>query len=93
MKHFMRPYKNLGNIVLLGAAAMGAVAPPGACAQAMRIVQVLDAPNLLLLGNGSQGYLGVDVTDVDQEKAQAQGVYPRRRPDRLSAPDHRALGL
>jgi membrane-associated protease RseP (regulator of RpoE activity) len=71
MKHFMRPYKNLGNIVLLGAAAMGAVAPPGACAQAMRIVQVLDAPNLLLLGNGSQGYLGVDVTDVDQEKAQA----------------------
>jgi membrane-associated protease RseP (regulator of RpoE activity) len=71
MKHLMGPYKNLGNIVLLGAAAMVAIAPPGVRAQSMRIVQVLETPNPLLMGNGSQGYLGVDVTDVDQEKAQA----------------------
>jgi membrane-associated protease RseP (regulator of RpoE activity) len=71
MKHFMGPYRNLGNIVLLGAAAMVAIASPGARAQTMRIVQVLEEPTPLLMGNGSQGYLGVDVTDVDQEKAQS----------------------
>ena len=71
MKHFMGPYRNLGNVVLLGAVAMVAIAPPGVRAQSMRIVQVLETPNPLLMGNGSQGYLGVDVTDVDQEKAQA----------------------
>ena len=71
MKHFMGPYRNLGNVVLLGAVAMVAIAPPGARAQTMRIVQVLEEPTPLLMGNGSQGYLGVDVTDVDQEKAQA----------------------
>jgi membrane-associated protease RseP (regulator of RpoE activity) len=71
MKHFMGPYRDLGNVVLLGAVAMVAIAPPGARAQTMRIVQVLEEPTPLLMGNGSQGYLGVDVTDVDQEKAQA----------------------
>jgi membrane-associated protease RseP (regulator of RpoE activity) len=71
MKHLLRPYRNLGNAVLLGTAAMVAIAPLGARAQTMRIVQVLEEPNPLFMGNGSQGYLGVDVTDVDQEKAQA----------------------
>jgi hypothetical protein len=45
--------------------------PEGARAQATRIVQILEEPGPLLMGSGSQGYLGVDVADVDQEKAQA----------------------
>jgi S1-C subfamily serine protease len=53
---------------LLGVAAGLA---PGARAQATRILQILEEPSPLLLGASSQGYLGVDLADVDQEKAQA----------------------
>jgi membrane-associated protease RseP (regulator of RpoE activity) len=71
MKHFLRPYRNLGFIVLLGAAAFVAVAPPGARAQGRELVQLLAGDNALLLHATSQGYLGVDLADLDQEKAQA----------------------
>jgi membrane-associated protease RseP (regulator of RpoE activity) len=47
-----------------------AMTPPLAPAQAREIVQILEGPSLLL-HSSSQGYLGVDLTDVDQEKAQA----------------------
>ncbi len=51
---------------------MGALmALPGASAQATKITQILRGPSPLLLLSSSQGYLGVDLTDVDQEKAQA----------------------
>jgi serine protease Do len=69
MKHILRPCKSFGVVVMLGMAA--ALAPQVAAAQSRQIVAVLRMPHLLLLHAGSQGYLGVDVADVDQEKAQA----------------------
>jgi membrane-associated protease RseP (regulator of RpoE activity) len=71
MKHFLRPYRNLGLIVLLGIAALAAMTPPGARAQGREMVQLMAGADPLLLGAPSQGYLGVDLADVDQEKAQA----------------------
>jgi S1-C subfamily serine protease len=44
---------------------------PGASAQVRGIVSLLQEPSAMLLGGSSQGYLGVDLADVDQEKAQA----------------------
>jgi membrane-associated protease RseP (regulator of RpoE activity) len=44
--------------------------PPLAPAQGREIVRILEGPSLLL-HSSSQGYLGVDLTDVDPEKAQA----------------------
>jgi membrane-associated protease RseP (regulator of RpoE activity) len=70
MKHILRPYLSLGFVVLLGLAAAVVVTPPGAAAQARQMIGLLRLPNPLLLHSGSQGYLGVDVADVDQEKAQ-----------------------
>jgi C-terminal processing protease CtpA/Prc len=68
MKRFLRPYRRLGVLVLLGAWA--AMAPPGTAAQTQRIFQQLKDHTPLLHSN-SQGYLGVDLADVDQQKAQA----------------------
>jgi C-terminal processing protease CtpA/Prc len=47
-----------------------AMTPPLAPAQSREIVQILEGSSPLL-HSSSQGYLGVDLTDVDQEKAQA----------------------
>ena len=70
MKHLLRPYHSIGVVALMG--AWVAMAPPGAPAQATGIMQLLQEPSpLLLYSSSSQGYLGVDVTDVDQDKAQA----------------------
>ena len=79
MKHLLRPYRsrpyqsrpypNLALAVLLGIGV--AMAPPGAQAQARGIVELLEEPSPLLLHTNSQGYLGVDLADVDQQKAQA----------------------
>ena len=71
MKHFLRPYRVLGRVVLLGATALAAMAPPVARAQARELAPLLEGDNPLLLGATSQGYLGVDLADLDQEKAQA----------------------
>jgi predicted metalloprotease with PDZ domain len=73
MKHFLRPYRSchvyrLGLVALLAAAAV--TAPP-AHAQARGFVELLRNPSPLLLHSSSQGYLGVDLADVDPEKAQA----------------------
>jgi membrane-associated protease RseP (regulator of RpoE activity) len=75
MKHILRPYRScschsLGIAVLAGMAAL--MAPPGTPAQTAAITQILAQPGpLLLLSSSSQGYLGVDLSDVDQGKAQA----------------------
>ena len=70
MKHILRPYRSLGFIALMG--AWVAMAPPGVPAQATGIMQLLQEPSPMLLhSSSSQGYLGVDLADVDQEKAQA----------------------
>jgi predicted metalloprotease with PDZ domain len=76
MNRFLRPYRSspfhsFGFAVLLGMGAGGAMVPPGAAAQATEITQILEEPSPLLLRASSQGYLGVDLADVDQEKAQA----------------------
>ena len=68
MKHFMRPYRSFGFVMLLG--AWVAMTAPGAAAQRQGIVGLLQEPSKLL-HSSSQGYLGVDLADVDQEKAQA----------------------
>ena len=71
MKHFLRPYHGVGVFVL--AVGVGMVATPrDAAAQAAPMVVLLQGTSPLLLHtSSSQGYLGVDLADVDQEKAQA----------------------
>jgi hypothetical protein len=71
MKHILRPYRSIQFVALLGMGAWLALTPPWARAQARDVVQLLEEPNPLLLHASSQGYLGVDLADVDQEKAQA----------------------
>jgi PDZ domain-containing secreted protein len=66
MKHFLRLYRSFGFGLLLGAWAV--TAPPGAAAQGRGITGLLQEPSKLL-HSSSQGYLGVDLADVDQEKA------------------------
>jgi membrane-associated protease RseP (regulator of RpoE activity) len=66
MKHFLGPYASLGWAVLI----VLALTPPGARAQMRGIDELLQEPSALLHSN-SQGYLGVELADVDQEKAQA----------------------
>jgi C-terminal processing protease CtpA/Prc len=56
---------------MLAVAAWVAMMPRVASAQAGELAQFLDEPTPLLLHAGSQGYLGVDLADVDNEKAQA----------------------
>ena len=71
MKHLLRPYRSFGFMVMFGVGAWLAMAPPAAPAQERLIAQFLEEPTPLLLHSTSQGYLGVDLADVDQEKAQA----------------------
>ena len=75
MKHLLRPdgnrkHWNFSCALLLGVAA-GVAMTPAARAQSLEPVQLLEGGSPLLLGLSSQGYLGVDLSDVDQEKAQA----------------------
>jgi S1-C subfamily serine protease len=72
MKRFLRPYKKSGIVVSLGFMVLAGVATaPAARAQGRGLIDLLDEPSALILHTGSQGYLGVDLADVDQEKAQA----------------------
>jgi len=69
MKHILRPYHSVGCAVLVGMSM--AMAPPGALAQGSGVVEIVQEGSPLLLHSASsQGYLGVDVADVDQDKAQ-----------------------
>jgi membrane-associated protease RseP (regulator of RpoE activity) len=72
MKHFLGPYRSFGVALLLAAGAGLAMAPPGARAQSSELVQLMGQEPSPLLGHSSisQGYLGVDLADLDQEKAQ-----------------------
>jgi membrane-associated protease RseP (regulator of RpoE activity) len=69
MKQLLRPYRSVGFLVLLGIGV--AFAPPGAPAQSRQIVELIQEPSPLIAHSSSQGYLGVDLADVDTEKAQA----------------------
>jgi len=71
MKHFLRLFfrRRLGLTVLLALSV--AIAPQGAKAQSRGLAAFVRIPNPLLMHASSRGYLGVDLSDVDQEKAQA----------------------
>src|SRR5438270_13543710 len=66
MKYFLRPYKILGAATLLGVSLGWLAAPPGAPAQTT-IARIMQEINPLL--SHTQGYLGVLVSDVDNESA------------------------
>lgn len=80
MKHLLRPEKTgknakIGGLPVLGAALAGvllaASVPAGvACAQSMSMSEVLNSSSLLLLHSRAQGFLGIDVGDIDTDRAQ-----------------------
>jgi serine protease Do len=57
----------------IAAAGLAAVLASGvsASAQSLQLIQVLQQPSLLMLHSRSQGFLGVDVGDLDAERVQA----------------------
>jgi membrane-associated protease RseP (regulator of RpoE activity) len=67
MKHLLRPLKSIA----LGAAMAGTaiMAPLPGAAQATQISQILEKVDPLLTHSSSQGYLGVLVSDVDNDTA------------------------
>ena len=72
MKNILRPCHGVRTAALLSAWAV--MLPPGARAQVRGIIDIAELigqPSTLLLHSNSQGYLGVDLADVDQQKAQA----------------------
>ncbi len=78
MKYFSRPYPkiNLDRLCAAGAAVLAAAAglafaPSTLRAQSSEIIRIFEDPIPLLTHSGAQGYLGVYITDVDADKAQA----------------------
>ncbi len=70
MKHFSRPYRRVGIIALVGMGAALAAGSHKAAAQSTQFVELMPGTSPLLLHGSSQGYLGVWVDDVDNDKAQ-----------------------
>lgn len=66
MKHFMRPYIQIG-YAILGAAIT--LAPATMHGQLAGVTQIVEQPNPFLLHSGNPGYLGVLVGDVDSDSA------------------------
>ena len=75
MKHFLRPYRNfqrnLGFAAICLAAAGPVLAPRTVRAQAQELTPIFEDASPLAIHTSPVGYLGVDVTDVDSDKAQA----------------------
>jgi serine protease Do len=71
MKHLLRPYLKIRLIVALAVAVVClSGAPRVAGAQAQVFAPFFEDPSPSLARASAAGYLGVDVTDVDAEKAQ-----------------------
>ena len=71
MKHFLRPNRKIELIVLMGMGAGAFAGPAVLAAQSTQMTELLQgASPLLLHSSPSQGYLGVWVDDIDNEKAQ-----------------------
>jgi serine protease Do len=74
MNYLLRPFRTSHLILAvagLAAAACMLLAPRGAGAQAIDFAPILENTNPLLAHASVSGYLGVDVSDVDADKAQA----------------------
>ena len=76
MKHLSRPnsnllFVNLGVAAICAIAAVLAMAPPAVHAQAQEFAPLFAEPSPLAIHTSPPGYLGVDVTDVDADKAQS----------------------
>jgi membrane-associated protease RseP (regulator of RpoE activity) len=75
MKPFLRPYRsfqlNLGFAAIAAVAAGLAFAPPANHAQAQELTPIFSDPSPFAAHAAAAGYLGVDVADVDADKAQA----------------------
>ena len=79
MKHLLRPYRSLPGIpafAALSCAALAAAAcllftPQLAHAQAGSLASIFADPDPLVAHASPSGYLGVEITDVDADKAQA----------------------
>ena len=71
MKDLKRPYRWFGAFALLGLCALG-LAPATGSAQAMQMAPLLAGavPMMAASAGGVQGYLGVDLADVDADRAQ-----------------------
>jgi len=69
MKHLLRPYRRVEIVVARGSARDGCH-PVRAAAQSTQILELLQGTSPLL-HSSSQGYLGVWVDDIDNDKAQA----------------------
>ncbi len=67
MKHFSRPFKSIALGAAMIAATIGATPP--APAQSTQISQILEKLDPLLSHSSSQGYLGVLVSDIDNDSA------------------------
>ena len=68
MKYSLRPYKSLGLMIALGAGML--VAPGFARAQGNDLRQLVQGSDSPFIG-GAQGYLGVELADIDNDKAQS----------------------
>jgi serine protease Do len=80
MNDFLRPYsiskvRTPGKLPILGGLLIAWGLSGGLAtqlpAQSLQLVEILNRPSFLLLHSRSQGFLGVDVGDVDQDRAQA----------------------
>ncbi len=75
MKFLLRPYRKLESHLIFAALAVTAtllvVAPPAAHGQAQGLAPFFEDTSPLLAHTGTPGYLGVDVSDVDVDRAQA----------------------
>jgi serine protease Do len=70
MKYFLRPNCRIGMVALVGMGAAMVAGSRSAPAQSTQIVELMPGTSPLLLHGSSQGYLGVWVDDVDNDKAQ-----------------------
>jgi serine protease Do len=79
MKYFLRPctvgrvgipgrVRFFAGVLMVGGLSIGLAARIHA--QSLQLIDIVDEPTLLLLHTRSQGFLGVDVGDVDQDRAQ-----------------------
>jgi S1-C subfamily serine protease len=76
-----------GGLLIAGGLSVGL--PEQAHAQGLQLADILEQPSLFLLHSRSQGFLGVDVGDVDQERAQALHLKDTRGAE-IAVLDHDA---